>query len=130
MWQITALIHDTYWPDWRDGSCENGNWKIIDYNFLSCGPSHILLALCQECPYAGLPLSLLLHLCSGFYVDLSKNYPSLSQPDHGVSVSKIANRCSSIFSVLISQPLFFYVVAVPKFNLNQMPQLFASLCWS
>lgn len=58
------------------------------------------------------------------YVALSENYPSLSQPGHGVSVSKIANRCSSIFSVLISQPLFFYVDAVPKFNLNQMPQIF------
>lgn len=64
------------------------------------------------------------------YVDLSENYPSLSQPGHRVSVSKIANRCSSIFSVLISQPLFFYVLAGPKFNLNQMPQFFASLCWS
>lgn len=64
--QISALIHDTYRPGWLDGSCENRNRKIIDYIFLSCGCSHILLALCQECPNAGLPLSLLLHLYSGF----------------------------------------------------------------
>lgn len=66
MLQISALIHDTYRPDWLDGSCKNRNWKIIDYIFLSCGRSHVLLALCQECSYAGLPFSLCLLLYSGF----------------------------------------------------------------
>lgn len=62
MLKISALIHDTY--RWMD--LVKIETKKIDYILFSCGCSHVLLAQCQECPYAGLPVSLLLHLYSGF----------------------------------------------------------------
>lgn len=123
MLKISALIHDTYrWMDLVKIETEKNRLHFIFMWMLSCSAGPV--SRMSLCWLAGLtaPAFIL-----WIYVDLSENYPSLSQPGHGVSVSKIANRCS-IFSVLISQPLFFYVVAVLKFNLKQMPQHFASLC--
>lgn len=105
--QISALIHDTYRPVWLDGSCENQ--KTIDYVFLSCGCSHILLALCQECPCAGLLLSLLLHLYSGFMWIYLKTtqvwasqameflFPKLQTGAHPSFLFLFLNHCSFMF---------------------------------